>query len=336
MRIIAEADGTLQELEAHAFGNEGELQDVLEEWPGLVLAAAPDDESVRVWTIGREVPVPSGSVDLVLLDSTGRVWVVEVKLAKNPEVRKQVVGQVLAYCADAARWSQSDLEDVADQYLEPRAASLRELLREAGEDPDALLDAAETRLAGGDVIGLVVVDELNAVLKNVVDFVNGHARFGLLAMKVEVVPHAGSRLFIPTVVGLTQPSASGTSKLTFEDAMASADPPLAEVWERLQSLAAGEGWTLTVKRRTAECTTADERTVFWFTPFYRRVQYFVGALADRGHQAEVEEFLAMLDRVAGTPVTRRSPQVPIAGILQHWEVFVEATRLRAVLAERLG
>ena len=114
MKVLAEADGKITVLAHKPFDKEERLQDLLEHYPGIVLAGTSDDEGRVIWTIGREVGVSSGSIDLLLLDSTGHLWVVETKLAKSPEVRKQVVGQVLAYAADVATWDRAKLEEVAD------------------------------------------------------------------------------------------------------------------------------------------------------------------------------------------------------------------------------
>ena len=41
----------------------------------------------------------SGYTDLIGVDTDGNVLVVETKLAKNPEIRRKVIGQVVEYAA---------------------------------------------------------------------------------------------------------------------------------------------------------------------------------------------------------------------------------------------
>ena len=39
----------------------------------------------------------TGKADVVIVDASGDITVVECKLAANPEIRRRVVGQLLAY-----------------------------------------------------------------------------------------------------------------------------------------------------------------------------------------------------------------------------------------------
>ncbi|MFH1330231.1 MAG: hypothetical protein ABIJ48_06245 [Actinomycetota bacterium] len=152
MKVLAETAGRITVLAHRAFDKEERLQDLLERYPGLVLAGTSDEEGRVIWTIGREVGVPSGSIDLLLLDSTGHLWVVEAKLATNAEVRKQVVGQVLAYASDVATWDREKLEEVANGYLGSRATptTLSDLLAdEVGEDEvEGIIDGAVAQPQG--------------------------------------------------------------------------------------------------------------------------------------------------------------------------------------------
>jgi hypothetical protein len=209
MKILSERpDGTLELLDPEPFPLEVHLQELLETHPSLVLTDTVDDQDRRIWTIGWEVGVEAGSIDLLLLDSTARVWVVETKLATNSEIKKQVVGQVLGYASCTADWTADDLVRIGDTYLERRVSegpgTLVELLTEGlGDEEQAqnLLEEAADSLSRGDLTALIVVDEIPAELRRLVEWVNGHASFELLAMKIEVIPHDKRRLFIPTVVG---------------------------------------------------------------------------------------------------------------------------------------
>lgn len=58
----------------------------------LPLAGAP-----RLTMLGREVRVGLGAADLLAVESSGRLVIIEVKLAGNAESRRAVVAQVLSY-----------------------------------------------------------------------------------------------------------------------------------------------------------------------------------------------------------------------------------------------
>lgn len=58
----------------------------------LPLAGSP-----QLTMLGREVRLGSGYADLIAVESTGRLVIIEVKLADNAESRRAVVAQVLSY-----------------------------------------------------------------------------------------------------------------------------------------------------------------------------------------------------------------------------------------------
>ena len=53
----------------------------------------------------RELPTRVGPLDLVYLNEQGLLTLVECKLWRNPEARRQVVGQILDYAQEISRWS---------------------------------------------------------------------------------------------------------------------------------------------------------------------------------------------------------------------------------------
>ena len=90
------------------------LQDAIVKDPEIVLspcrAADLVDKNER-WTFwGKEVSVKgAGSIDVLLASESGRVAIVETKLAYNPEARREVVAQVLEYAVYLGNTSLSDL-----------------------------------------------------------------------------------------------------------------------------------------------------------------------------------------------------------------------------------
>ncbi|GIJ43758.1 hypothetical protein Val02_06440 [Virgisporangium aliadipatigenens] len=77
------------------YPTEATLHDLVEQTPQLLpLAGSP-----RLTVLGREVRLGTGRVDLIAVESSGRLVIVEVKLAGNSETRRAVVAQVLSYAA---------------------------------------------------------------------------------------------------------------------------------------------------------------------------------------------------------------------------------------------
>jgi hypothetical protein len=77
------------------FADEPALRGLVEEAPQLLpLSGAP-----QLVVVGREVAPGGGYADLLAVEAAGRLAVIEVKLARNPEARRAVVAQVLTYAA---------------------------------------------------------------------------------------------------------------------------------------------------------------------------------------------------------------------------------------------
>src|SRR6266446_3834408 len=99
------------------FLNEAALHTLVEQAPHLLpLAGVP-----RLLVLGREVQLGSGYADLIAIEPTGRIAIIEIKLARNAEARRAVIVQVLAYAAYLWGMDQTTLEqDVLYQHLRAR------------------------------------------------------------------------------------------------------------------------------------------------------------------------------------------------------------------------
>ena len=85
-------------LEESDFEDEAALQEALKRNPQAIPVA--DLELDDVVVVGRETPVPAGAIDLLLVDAQGQVIIVETKLSRNPELRRQVVERHHAIARD--------------------------------------------------------------------------------------------------------------------------------------------------------------------------------------------------------------------------------------------
>jgi hypothetical protein len=126
--------------------DEGWLQNAIGNDPELVVApcrqAGLTDE--RWWFWAREFEVEVGAIDILLISESGRVGVVETKLAYNPEGRRSVLAQLLDYAVHLGEVEPSDLPELpADLRM-----SKEEVGRRILDDRDFLL--------------IVAGDELNA------------------------------------------------------------------------------------------------------------------------------------------------------------------------------
>ena len=91
---------------------EDELQELLARFPDLLPGEDIDpSEPRRFLLIRREAPVAGLAVDHLFLDQDAVPTLVEAKRVENPQLRREVVAQVLDYAANAAlEWDADTLE----------------------------------------------------------------------------------------------------------------------------------------------------------------------------------------------------------------------------------
>lgn len=210
-------DGELIELEETPFEAEAHFQELLAKHPGLLAGDQIDPDSPRRWLlVAREFGVPDQeagsdrwSVDHLFLDQDAIPTFVEVKRSSDTRIRREVVGQMLDYAANAlAYWPANRLE-----------SQFRESQQAAGSDPDATLEAfvgtdmqpdefwdlARVNLEVGRVRLLFVGDRIPAELRRIVEFLNEQMdRIQVLAIEIRQFTGAGIRTLVPQVIGLTE------------------------------------------------------------------------------------------------------------------------------------
>src|SRR5439155_16309436 len=99
----------LVELRPTSYASEAVLQELIARYPNLLAGDDSDDAAARRWLLlGRESGLPDQqdgaarwAVDHLLLDQDAIPTIVEVKLAQDTRIRREVVGQMLDYAANA-------------------------------------------------------------------------------------------------------------------------------------------------------------------------------------------------------------------------------------------
>src|SRR5262245_45089370 len=103
------ADEALQPMDERPYESEALLQVLLEKYPEVLAGHGAEGESDQRWIlVSREFGVPDQqdgaarwSLDHLFLDQMGVPTLVEVKRASDTRIRREVVGQMLDYAANA-------------------------------------------------------------------------------------------------------------------------------------------------------------------------------------------------------------------------------------------
>ena len=87
--LVRTDGGSWQRPTSEGYVEEYELQQLLGEQPSLIEGIGREAVAVREFSTGV------GPADLVVVDTAGTITVVECKLARNQEIRRTIMGQVL-------------------------------------------------------------------------------------------------------------------------------------------------------------------------------------------------------------------------------------------------
>lgn len=187
---------------------EASIQELVHQHPLCLPIAEIDPLFAGPIAICRELGTPAGPIDNLLLTPAGLPVLVECKLWRNPEGRREVVGQILDYSKELTKWSASDLQREASRRLGRKGNVLLDLVREAGHDVDevAFNDAVTFNLRRGRFLLLIVGDGIREGVEAIAEYLQAHVGLHFTLGLVELPIYAmadGSRIVVPRVLAKT-------------------------------------------------------------------------------------------------------------------------------------
>jgi len=188
--------------------DEAFIQALVHAHPSALPIAEIDPIFAGAIPICRELNTTAGSIDNFMITPSGLPVLVECKLWRNPEGRREVVGQILDYAKELSRWSSSDLQREVSRRLKLDGNPLLELVRAVAPNVDevAFNDAVTTNLRRGRFLLLIVGDGIREGVEAIAEYLQEHAglhfSLGLVELPIYELPN-GSRLVVPRVLART-------------------------------------------------------------------------------------------------------------------------------------
>ena len=175
-------------------------------------------EGAELVAVVRELSVATGYIDLLGFDAEGEVYVIETKLARNPD-RRTVVAQALDY--GAALWTgyaDASAFFSAIDHLLTRAGSprLADAMRAAHGDDEAaaarILERIGQNVANGAFRFVIPMDRIGEGLKDLVRYINENSRFTVYLVGLEQYQEGDLTVVVPRLFGAeARKTVSGTS-----------------------------------------------------------------------------------------------------------------------------
>jgi hypothetical protein len=195
-----------------------ELQTLLRNNFNLLPGDQIDPDSPCRWMlIKREMPVPDPytaanrwSIDFLFVDQNATPTFVECKRYLDSRSRREVIGQVFEYVANAQYfWSGDDILGHAKATAMADSTSLEQsfgkLQSELADDPDTFFKEVERRLKAGDVRVVFFLEQAPIELKRLVEFLNKQmSSVEVLLVEARQFTTNGIRIVVPTLFGFTE------------------------------------------------------------------------------------------------------------------------------------
>lgn len=206
------------------------LQDHIHHCPDLVPVGDIEPGFGELIPVACEVACGHGFIDNVFVTPTGDLVIVETKLWRNPEARRQVVAQTLDYVAALMTMSYEQF----DTAIRTQRKDLTSLYQVVADHPDALdepgfIDAVSANLRRGRMVAIALGDGIRQEAETLADLLSRHmtARFtfALVALNTYRNPVTDDIVAVPDTLLQTVMIERGVVRI--EDGRITALPPSA-------------------------------------------------------------------------------------------------------------
>lgn len=212
--------GDLERVPLAPYSSEDLIQELVARYPDLLAGDQINRDDPPSWLlVTREAGIPDSagasvrwSADHLLLDQHGVPTFIEVKRSSDTRIRREVIGQMLEYAANASQyWPVDRIRTLASQRLggpEFLDQAVRDFAVLAEDDPEGVEQywrTVDANLRRGPLRLLFVADELSRELRRVIEFLNEHMpQIEVLGIEVRQYSQGALRAFVPRVVGQTE------------------------------------------------------------------------------------------------------------------------------------
>jgi hypothetical protein len=188
---------------------ESEIQSLVLAHPSVLPVQELDPAFGPLIPIGREIGTPVGAIDALFVSPGGVLTIVEAKLWRNPQARREVVGQIIDYATALSTWTYEDLDNVC------YSATRKSLWKLVSSQADGQLlpteadfvDAVSRGLRTGRFLLLVVGDGIREEVERMTAYVQTAPRLqfhiALVELRIYEAADRDLRLVVPSVVART-------------------------------------------------------------------------------------------------------------------------------------
>ena len=348
--FLIQNDETLLEMTEQKYDSEDLLQGLLEKYPNLLAGDQIDSEVPRKWLlVSREFEIPDNetsggrwSIDHLFLDQDGIPTLVEVKRSSDTRIRREVIGQMLDYAANAVvYWPVESIIAKLETQCQSLEIDLDQLIQKvigSNCEPDEFWAKVKTNIKAGRIRMLFVADEIPRELRRVVEFLNEQMDPAeVLAVEIRQYLGGGLKTLVPRIIGQTQEAKDRKSptvgkqwnEISFFDELAKHVTPehvetVRKIYDWTKKNATGINWGkgLVTGSFVPTCNTSRGVHYQLFAVFTSgNIQIYFGVYKNRPEFKDDSKRIELLDKlnsIAGVNIPpdgiNRYPNLPISAI----------------------
>lgn len=189
--------------------DEDTLRNVLFNNPQALPIRDIDSAYVTPIPLCKELSTGAGLIDAVFANSHGRLILAEFKLWRNPQARREVIGQILDYAKELASWDYEDLQSAVAKNTKRSGNAVYEIVHatETSLIEHEFVDRVTRHLKRGEFLLLIVGDGIREGVEDIVDFVQSYSglHFKLALVEAAMYRDSDDRLIVqPRVLARTE------------------------------------------------------------------------------------------------------------------------------------
>jgi len=160
--------------------------------------------------ICRELSTKSGFIDLLYINEFGFITIGECKLWRNPEARRKVIGQILDYAKDLAKW---DYEKFEKECIKSRKGKEKDLFTVIqNEYPDVeesdFIDSVQSNLKKGRFLLTIIGDGIRENMEELANYIHRNANLNFTLALIELPiyqnPETNELILTPRILAKTK------------------------------------------------------------------------------------------------------------------------------------
>jgi len=260
--LVKISDDNIETIKPKSFEKEEILQEIVKNYPEIIPLEEIDENFDPILIVGREFPLEeAGSIDLLTIDVSGLITIIEFKLQKNTDIRK-IVAQVIEYAANLWEMSYDVLDKKVQSFFNSSRCEIKELknktlvqavkwhfgkTKKEAEDrefsSEEFIKNVSNNLQKGEFRLIIFCDNVDERTKRSVEYLNNLSNFDFYCVSTDAFEVDGKSFFKSNLITIDRKKTSAgrkrAGKISFDDFLNSIPNKYREIYKFFDDIMRG-------------------------------------------------------------------------------------------------